>query len=59
MPYEVRVDGKTAVVVETADEALAHVRHLMHTQPNCEPEVFDTLSGEPLEPAASRADREV
>ncbi len=58
MPYELRVLGSSVATFETSDEALAHAREVIKDNPDAEPEIFDTATGEPLEPASSKASRD-
>jgi len=58
MPYEVRVNGRTVAVHEKQPEAEAHVRELVRADANLEPEILDTETGRPAEPAATVEGRE-
>jgi hypothetical protein len=56
--YAVHIDRKPVASFPTSEEALALVRQELKTRPNCEPEILDTETGRPLEPAASRGWRD-
>jgi hypothetical protein len=43
---------------DTQEEAVAGARDLMRTQPDSDPEIWDTTTGKPAAPAASKAWRE-
>jgi hypothetical protein len=58
MPYELRVDGKSVQIFDTEEEAIAHAREAMQARPECEPEIWDTTTGKPAAPAASKAWRD-
>ena len=58
MPYEVRVNGRTVAVHEKQPEAEAHVRELVRADANLEPEIFNTETSRPAEPAATVEGRE-
>jgi len=58
MPFEVRIDHKPVHVADTEEEALQLAREAIRARPNCEPEIFDTRTGQPMEPAASKAERD-
>ncbi len=61
MAYELRINGKRVAEHERAEEAVEAVeaaRAALQTRPECEPEIFDTTTGKPLEPAASVGWRE-
>jgi hypothetical protein len=58
VPYELRVLGSSIATFASSEEALAHARDVIKDNPDAEPEIFDTATGEPLEPAASKASRE-
>ena len=55
MPYELRAKGWTAQTFDTEDEAVAGARALIRTQPDSDPEIWDTTTGKPAAPAASKA----
>ncbi len=58
MPYEVRIESRAVATYDTSEQALEHVRAALKEQPDCEPEIFDTETGKPFEPAASKSWRE-
>ena len=58
MPYELRAKGRTVQTFATEDEAVAGARELIRTQPDSDPEIWDTTTGKPAAPAASKAWRE-
>ncbi len=58
MPYELRAKGRTVQTFGTEDEAVAGARELIRTQPDSDPEIWDTTTGKPAAPAASKAWRE-
>jgi hypothetical protein len=58
MRYEVRVDGASIGVFETADEALERVRRALEENPGHEPEIIDQEAGKAYEPAATVDGRE-
>ena len=58
MPYELRAKGRTVQTFDTEDEAVAGARELIRTQPDSDPEIWDTTTGKPAAPAASKAWRE-
>lgn len=58
MPYQVRTDQTIMGPFESQEEALACVRNLLQRDPNAEPEVRDSSTGEPLAPGASKSWRE-
>ncbi|MBV8096111.1 MAG: hypothetical protein JOY71_27535 [Acetobacteraceae bacterium] len=58
MPYELRIDGKPHGRFETAEDAEAEIRVILHARPNAECELWDTETGKPLAPAATQAHRE-
>jgi hypothetical protein len=58
MPYELREKGRAVQTFDTEDEAVAGARELIRTQPDSDPEIWDTTTGKPAAPAASKAWRE-
>ena len=58
MAYEVRIGGKAVGAFDTTEAALDHVRGAIKAAPDCEPEIFDTETGKPFAPAASKGWRE-
>jgi hypothetical protein len=58
MPYELRAKGRAVQTFDTEDEAAAGARELILTQPDSDPEIWDTTTGKPAAPAASKAWRE-
>jgi hypothetical protein len=54
MPYELRMNGKTVQTFDTEEEAIAHAREVIKTRPDSEPEIWDTTTGKPAAPAASK-----
>jgi hypothetical protein len=58
MPYELRAKGRAVQTFDTEDEAVAGARELIRTQPDSDPEIWDTTTGKPAAPAASKAWRE-
>jgi hypothetical protein len=55
---EVRVNGSTIGRYESEQEAIECVRRRIKDNANSEPEIFDTETGKPVTPAASRGWRE-
>ncbi|MBV8590461.1 MAG: hypothetical protein JO212_10460 [Acetobacteraceae bacterium] len=53
MGYELRNNGRRVRIFDRPEEALAQVRVMMRRDPDCEPEVLDTHTGQAFEPAAS------
>jgi hypothetical protein len=58
MPYEFRMDGKSVQTFDTEEEAVSHAKDAMRTRPESEPEIFDTVTGKPISPGASKAWRD-
>lgn len=58
MRYEVRLDGASIGVFETAEEALDRVRRALDENPSHEPEILDMETGKAFEPGASVEDRD-
>ena len=58
MPYERRLSGAPPAPFDTEEQAVAAARHILQANPDAEPEVFDTASGQPCAPGASKAWRE-
>jgi hypothetical protein len=58
MPYELRVRGGTSQTFDTEEEAVARAHQMMQTQPGMEAEIWDTTTGKPAAPGASKASRE-
>ena len=58
MRYEVRVDGASIGVFETAEEALDRVRRALEENPGHEPEIIDQQTGRAYEPASTVDDRD-
>ena len=58
MPYELRDKGRTVQTFDTEEEAVDGARELLRTQPDSDPEIWDTTAGKPAAPAASKAWRE-
>jgi hypothetical protein len=58
MAYELRANGRTAQTFDTEDAAVAGARELIRTQPDSDPEIWDTTTGKPAAPAASKSWRE-
>jgi hypothetical protein len=44
MPYELRAKGRTVQTFDTEDEAVAGARELIRTQPDSDPEIWDTTN---------------
>ena len=53
MGYELRNDGRRLGTFDRPEDALARVRVMIKSDPDCEPEVLDTHIGRAFEPAAS------
>jgi hypothetical protein len=53
MGYELRINGRTAQVYDDPEDALDHVRALIKSDCDVEPELLDTRTGRAFEPAAS------
>ena len=58
MPFELRVLGSPVATFDSEEEALAHARTVIQANPDAEPEILDTATGEPVAPGASKRDRE-
>ncbi len=58
MPYELRIPGSSPTQFATEQEAVATARVALQDDPNAEPEIFDTDTGKPCAPAASKSWRE-
>lgn len=58
MPYELRLQGQAPVMFQTEAEAMLAVRHAVQANPDLVPEVFDTSTGRPCAPGASKEARE-
>ena len=58
MGYELRLSGRAPAVFETEAEAMAAARAALQDDADAEPEVFDTATGQPCAPGASKAWRE-
>jgi hypothetical protein len=53
MAYGLRLDRKVETF-ESAEDALDRVRAILKAQPDSQPELRDTTTGQPFAPAASR-----
>lgn len=58
MRYELRMNGQSVQTFDTEEEAIAHAREAMRSQPESEPEILDTTTGKPIGPAADKASRD-
>ena len=58
MPYELRLPGHPPAIFETEPEAVEAAKQALADDPDAEPEVFDTATGKPSAPGASKAWRE-
>jgi hypothetical protein len=58
MPYELRAKGRAVQTFDTEDEAVTGARELIRVQPDSDAEIWDTTTGKPGAPAASKAWRE-
>jgi hypothetical protein len=58
MAYELRLDRTRAGIFERPEQALDEARAALKRRPDCEPEIFDTVTGKPFAPASSRSWRE-
>ncbi|MBV9538413.1 MAG: hypothetical protein JOY70_05725 [Acidisphaera sp.] len=58
MRYEVRMNGAAVASFDDPEQALALVQQAVRDGSAEAPEIIDTTTGRPLEPAASRDDRE-
>ncbi len=56
--FEVQLNGATIGRYDTEPDAIDCVRQLLGQNPNGEPEIFDTQTGKPITPGASRGWRE-
>lgn len=54
MSYELRLGGETVARFEEPEQALARARELLRADPDRQVEIFDSATGWPFEPAASR-----
>ena len=50
MPNELREKGRAVQTFDTEDEAVAGARELIRTQPDSDPEIWDTTTGKPAAP---------
>ncbi|MBV8521644.1 MAG: hypothetical protein JOY71_05860 [Acetobacteraceae bacterium] len=53
MSYEVCSNGRSLGTFDRPEDALDQVRTILRRDPDCEPEVMDTDTGQALMPAAS------
>ena len=58
MPYEMRLAGRAPAPFDTEADAVAAARQVLLDDPDAEPEVFDTATGRPVAPGASKGWRE-
>jgi hypothetical protein len=58
MPFELRVLGSHVAKFDSQEEALAHARTIIQDNPDAEPEITDTATGEAVAPGASKRDRD-
>ncbi len=58
MPYDLRIPGQPSRPFHTEAEAVAAAREALLADPDAEPEIFDTSTGKPCAPAASKSWRE-
>ena len=58
MHYELRAKDRTVQKFDTEDAAVTAARELIRAQPDSDPEIWDTTTGKPAAPAASKAWRE-
>lgn len=54
MAYELRLGGVVAGTFETEEAAMAAAREAVLANPDSEPEVYDTETGQPAAPGASQ-----
>ena len=53
MSYEVCSNGRRLGTFQRPEDAIGQVRTILRCDPDCEPEVFDTHTGQAFMPAAS------
>ena len=58
MRYELRNNGRTLGTFDHPEDALERVRLMMRRNPDCEPELLDTRTGQAFQPAASTSWRD-
>lgn len=58
MAYELRVSGVSKGTFDTEEAAVAAARDAVRADADADPEIFDTATGEPCAPGASRTWRE-
>jgi hypothetical protein len=58
MSYLLRIDGRPRELFDHLEDALARVRFLLRVDPNCEPELCDAETGQPIGPGATLEERE-
>ncbi len=58
MPYELRLSGTKPVVFNTEEQAVEAAKQALYANPDAEPEVYDTSTGKPCAPGASKNWRE-
>jgi hypothetical protein len=58
MAYELRLDANTVRRFETMEDALACARQRLRENPDAEPALRDSETGDPVAPGASRSWRE-
>jgi len=58
MPFELRVNRATIATFATEEEAVARASEIVRENADTQPEVFDTETGQPVAPGASRESRD-
>jgi hypothetical protein len=58
MAFDLHIDRRHVQTFESLDDALAHAREALLTNPDCEPEILDSETKRAVEPASSRRWRE-
>ncbi len=58
MPYELRLSGKAPAQFDTEEQAVEAAKQAFRDNPDAEPEIYDTSTGQPCAPGASKAWRE-
>ena len=58
MSYELKLPGRSPTLFDTEADAVAVARQALLDDPDAEPEIRDTASGNPVAPGASQSWRE-
>jgi hypothetical protein len=51
--YQLRVNGHPRELFDHSEDALARVRYWLRADPDCEPELLYTQTGQPIGPGAT------